>query len=115
MELSRRTLIKLGGASAAVGALGTGQAYARPRPQRTVELTGTAAGTGNYQYHQFKVPRGTNRIDVKIVKQGAAKTGLGLFDQRGSHYGTLAHTNGFRGIYGEERGEFFVAADQASQ
>ncbi|MBW3638594.1 MAG: hypothetical protein KY451_01875 [Actinobacteria bacterium] len=47
--------------------------------------------------------------------QGNAETGLGLFDQRGSHYGTLARTNGFRGIYGEERSEFFVAATAASQ
>jgi hypothetical protein len=115
MELSRRTLIKAGGLTAAAGPLGLGRAHAAPRPAQTVELNGTAFGTGNYQYHPFQVPPGTNRLDVKIVKSGDAKTGLGLFDQRGAHYGTLSEPNGFRGIYGEERGEFFIAPDAASQ
>lgn len=114
-ELSRRTLIRAGGLTVAAGALGPGRAYAAPRGQRTVRLTGTALGTGDYRYHPFTVPAGTNRIDVRIVKDGDAKTGLGLFDQRGAHYGTLSAPNGFRGVYGEERGEFFVAADAASQ
>jgi hypothetical protein len=48
------------------------------------------------------------------VKQGPAATGLGIFDQRGSHYATVSRPNGFRGIYGEERGEFFLATDAAS-
>lgn len=113
--LSRRSLIRAGGLAAAAGVLGAGRAHAAPRAPQTLRLTGTAAGTGNYQYHAFPVPEGTNRVDVRIVKDGAAKTGLGLFDQRGSHYGTLGDPNGFRGIYGEERGEFFVAADAASQ
>jgi hypothetical protein len=115
MDLSRRTLIKAGGLTAAVASLTTGRAYAGPRAPETVELRGTAFGTGNYQYHPFQVPAGTSRIDVRIDKDGGAKTGLGLFDQRGAHYATLANANGFRGIYGEERGEFFVATDSASQ
>jgi hypothetical protein len=114
MEISRRTLIKAGGLTAAAGGVGTGRAHAGPRAPQTVRLTGTASGTGNYQYHPFPVPVGTNRVDVRIVKDGDAKTGLGLFDERGSHYGTLGDRNGFRGIYGEERGEFFVASDAAS-
>lgn len=115
MTLSRRTLLKVGGLTAAAGTLGAGRAYAAPRPAQTVELQGVAFGTGNYQYHPFTVPPGTNRLDVAIVKAGDAKTGLGIFDTRGSHYGTLARPNGFRGIYGEERGEFFLAPDRASQ
>jgi hypothetical protein len=115
MDLSRRTLIKVGGLTAAASTLGSGRAYAGPREAQTVELTGVAFGTGNYQYHPFEVPPGTNRLDVAIVKDGDAVTGIGLFDQRGSQYGTLANPNGFRGIYGEERAEFFIAADSASQ
>jgi hypothetical protein len=103
VQLSRRSLIKTGGLTAA------------PRAPVTVELSGTAFGTGNYQYHPFQVPPGPNRLDVKIMKSGAAKTGLGIFDQRGAHYGTLSTPNGFRGIYGEERGEFFLAPGAASQ
>jgi hypothetical protein len=61
------------------------------------------------------VPAGIARIDVRIDKSGNAKTGLGLFDARGAHFATLGRPNGFRGIYGEERGEFSVAADRASQ
>lgn len=115
MDLSRRTLIKASGLTAAAGALLPGRAYAAPRAATTVALTGTALGAGSYQYHPFQVPPGTSRLDVRIEKDGAAKTGLGLFDQRGAHYATLAHANGFRGVYGEERGEFFVATDSASQ
>ena len=40
-----------------------------------------------------------------------AKLGAGLFDARGTAY----QSPGFRGIYGEERSAFFVAADAASQ
>jgi hypothetical protein len=115
MTLSRRTLLKAGGLTAAAGTLGAGRAYAAAPRTQTVELRGTAFGIGTYDYHPFQVPAGTNRLDVKIVKEGDAKTGLGIFDPRGSHYGTLANPNGFRGIYGEERGEFFLAPDAASQ
>ncbi len=114
VDVTRRDLIKIGGLTVAAGVPATGTSWAASPPS-TVQLTGTAFGTGNYQYHSFRVPAGTNRVHVRIVKSGDAKTGLGLFDQRGAHYATLARSNGFRGIYGEERGEFFVAADAASQ
>lgn len=114
VDLSRRTLLKAGGLTAAAGTIGAGSAYAVPRAAQTLQLRGTAFGTANYQYHPFTVPAGTNRLNIRIIKQGDAKTGIGLFDQRGSHYGTLAKPNGFRGIYGEERSEFFLASDAAS-
>jgi hypothetical protein len=91
MTLSRRTLLKAGGLTAAAGTLGAGRAYAAAPRAQTVELRGTAFGIGTYDYHPFQVPAGTNRLDVKIVKEGDAKTGLGIFDPRGSHYGTLAN------------------------
>lgn len=123
MDISRRTLVKASGLTVAAGALGVGRAggalaagraTASTRPPQTVTLTGTAFTQGSYLYHPFQVPPGTNRLDVKIIKQGSAKTGLGIFDQRGANYATLQRPNGFRGIYGEERGEFFLAADNAS-
>jgi len=118
VDLTRRGLLKVGGlvlAAPAGIAASAGRAAAAARPLRTVTLTGVAFGTGTYNYHPFKVPVGVNRLDVRIVKQGNAKTGLGVFDQRGSHYATLERPNGFRGIYGEERGQFFLATDSASQ
>lgn len=114
VELSRRRLLTAGGVAAG-GLLLPGRALAAVRPSRTVTLTGTAFGTGNYQYHPFTVPRSVNRLDVRISKTGAAATGLGIFDPRGSHYATLERPNGFRGIYGEERSQFFLATDSASQ
>lgn len=126
--LPRRTLFKAGGLAVAAAAVplsparaavplapARGPARAQAPAPTTVRLTGTAAGIGTYQYHPFTVPAGVNRIDVQIAKQGDAKTGLGIFDPRGAHYATLARPNGFRGIYGEERGEFFLATDAASQ
>ena len=115
VDLSRRTLLKAGGLTAVAGSLLAGPARALGRPVATVTLTGTAFGTARYDYHPFRVPPGVNRLDVKIVKTGTAKTGLGIFDPRGSHYATLERPNGFRGIYGEERGEFFLSTSDASQ
>jgi hypothetical protein len=114
VELSRRTLVKAGGLTAALSAVPSGRAIAQAREPQTVTLTGVAFGTGQYQYLPFTVPPGVNRLDVAIVKQGSAATGIGLFDQRGAQYATLERPNGFRGLYGEERGEFFVATDSAS-
>ena len=114
MSPTRRTLLKAGGLVAASAAL-PGRAYAQAAGPQTVQLAGTAVGIGVYLYHPFTVPPGVNRVVVRIDKAGDATTGLGLFDQRGSHYATLERPNGFRGIYGEERGEFFVATDSASQ
>jgi hypothetical protein len=114
VSTSRRTLLKAGGLAVAASAL-AGPARAQTRAPEVVRLAGTAVGIGTYLYHPFTVPPGVNRLDVRIDKQGDAVTGLGIFDQRGSHYATLSRPNGFRGIYGEERGEFFLATDRASQ
>ncbi|HWH27646.1 MAG TPA: CehA/McbA family metallohydrolase, partial [Mycobacteriales bacterium] len=113
--LSRRGLLKAGGLAVAATAFPLSRAYAQETGPQTVQLAGTAFGIGTYQYHPFTVPPGVNRLDVRIDKSGTAKTGLGIFDQRGAHYATLESPNGFRGIYGEERGEFFLATDAASQ
>jgi hypothetical protein len=115
MTLSRRQLLTAGGAAAAGLVLAPGLASARPRTLQAVTLTGVAFGTGRYDYLPFEVPAGVSRIDVRIDKTGDAKTGIGLFDARGAHFATLERPNGFRGIYGEERGAFFVSALDASQ
>lgn len=77
-----------------------------------VVMSAMATTLGTYLYMPVDVPAGVNRISVAITKAGGdAKTGAGIFDERGTAY----QENGFRGIYGEERAEFFVAADSASQ
>ena len=114
MDLTRRSLLQAGGLTAAALVAGR-PALAQERAYAPILLAGTAFGTGQYLYHPFAVPPGVSRIDVSIAKQGAAATGLGIFDPRGSHYATLERPNGFRGIYGEERSAFFVATDAASQ
>jgi hypothetical protein len=115
VQPSRRTLLKASGLAVAATAVPLGPARAEPRPVQEVQLRGTAFGSGQYLYHPFTVPPGVNRLDVRIDKQGDAVTGLGIFDARGSHYATLERPNGFRGIYGEERGEFFLSPSAASQ
>ena len=81
-------------------------------PASTVVLTGTAASRGQYLYLPFDVGPGVNRVQVAMAKADpTAKLGIGLFDHRGPAYGSP----GFRGIYGDERSSFFVAADSASQ
>jgi len=81
-----------------------------PGSSQTIVLTATALHLGQYLYLPFDVPSGVNRIDVAVTKQGDAILGVGLFDQRGAGY----QSAGFRGVYGEERSSFFVAADEAS-
>jgi hypothetical protein len=93
VQPSRRTLLKAGGLAVAATAVPLGAARAEPRPVQEVQLRGTAFGTGQYLYHPFTVPTGVNRLDVRIDKQGDAKTGLGIFDARGSHYATLERPN----------------------
>lgn len=110
--ISRRRFLLAGGAGLASVAYGPRVALGRQRgAAQTITLQATAAHMGQYLYLPFEVPRGVNRIDVAVTKQGDAVTGVGLFDERGSHY----QSPGFRGIYGEERSEFFVAAHEASQ
>ena len=75
-------------------------------------LRATVAGIGEYVYLPFEVPAGVNRLDVSLTKSSSeTKVGVGLFDHRGAGY----QSPGFRGIYGEERSELFVAAHDASQ
>lgn len=78
---------------------------------QTIVLTATALHIGQYLYLPFEVPGDVNRIDVSVTKQGDAITGVGLFDQQGAGY----QSAGFRGVYGEERSQLYVAADSASQ
>lgn len=110
--ISRRRFLLAGGAGLATVAYGPRVAFGQVRAAtQTVTLTATAAHMGQYLYLPFEVPDGVNRIDVSVTKQGDAKTGVGLFDHRGAGY----QSAGFRGIYGEERAEFFVSAHEASQ
>ena len=93
-------------------------ALASPLPPQHLHFDGVAAG-GYLQYltFPFTVPASpeVNRIDVKVThdvnNSTLAKLGAGLFDERGAHY----QSPGFRGVYGEERNEFFVSASDASQ
>lgn len=111
-RLSRRQLLRAAGLAALATAvpLRTERAWARPDTEQVVLRT-TVVGTGTYAYLPFEVPRGVNRVAVSMAKNPPnASLGIGLFDQRGPHY----QSPGFRGVYGEERAEFFVAADAAS-
>ncbi|MBL7512550.1 CehA/McbA family metallohydrolase, partial [Frankia nepalensis] len=118
---SRRGLILGGAATLGLAACsdGGGSSAGAPRatvtsfpPARRVVLTATAASRGQYLYLPFDVGPGVNRVQVDLEKADPnAKVGVGLFDHRGPAYGSP----GFRGIYGEERTSFFVAADSASQ
>ncbi len=75
-------------------------------------MTTNVQGSGTYAYLPFDVPPGVARVDVSARSApSGAKLGVGLFDARGTAY----QSPGFRGIYGEERDTFFVAADGASQ
>jgi hypothetical protein len=65
----------------------------------------------SYRYLPFEVPPGIARIDIGMTSGSLARVGLGLFDARGCHFSSP----GFRGVYGSERHEFFVAADSASE
>lgn len=81
-------------------------------PDQVIVQSQRGSGIGTYLYFPFTVPDGVNRITVKITKGSPdAKTGAGLFDERGAAYGS----RGFRGIYGEEVNDFYVASDSASR
>jgi len=82
------------------------------RRSRTIVKTATATRTGEYLYLPFWVPRGVARIAVRLTKDNPeTKVGVGLFDRRGPGY----ESPGFRGVFGEEKGAFFVAAAEASR
>jgi len=81
-------------------------------PDLVITQTAPAAGIGSYLYFPFTVPPGVNRVAVKITRSSTeTKVGAGLFDERGAQF----NSPGFRGIYGEEINEFFVASDSASR
>ncbi|MFY9615654.1 MAG: CehA/McbA family metallohydrolase [Candidatus Dormiibacterota bacterium] len=115
---TRREFLKAAGAVGAGAAMAPHAitALAAPPPQ-TIHFDGTAVGYGQYLYFPFTVPMApeVNRIDVKVThdvnNSNVVKLGAGLFDHRGAQY----QSPGFRGIYGEERSQFFVSAGSASQ
>ncbi len=120
--IDRRQLLLggLGGTAAGVlaacsgskGGPSPGTTEPRVRPPEVRTLTTVVQGTGTYAYLPFDVPPGAARVEVRTTAAPAgAKLGVGLFDARGVAY----QSPGFRGIYGEERNSFFVAADAASQ
>jgi len=76
-----------------------------------LSLDATVFGGLSHRYLPFEVPPGIARIDVGMTPPPRAKVGVGLFDGRGCHFSSP----GFRGVYGSERHEFFVAADSASE
>ena len=117
---TRRQFLKTAGAAGAGAALGPAalvRALASPVPPQTIHMSAVAAGYGQYLYFPFTVPASpeVNRIDVNVThdvnNSNVVKLGAGLFDQRGPQY----QSPGFRGIYGEERHQFFVTAGAASQ
>lgn len=112
-SLTRRELLRGLAAAGAVAALAPRvlmprHAVAADRDE--VVLTTTVVGAGTYAYLPFDVPPGVNHLHVRSEKDADAATGLGIFDPRGPGY----QSAGFRGIYGEERAEFELAADRAS-
>ena len=105
----------LTGAAATAGALalpvGPARAATRRREVGRRVLTTTVVGIGDYVRLPFEVPPGVTRLDVSATKSSdQAALGLGLFDTRGADY-----QGGFRGIFGEERAEFFVSTSSATE
>ena len=123
IPLDRRQLLLGGAAGAAAFAAGCSGSDSRPpgpgasalprvAPPQTLTLTTDVSGTGTYAYLPFDVPPGVARVQVAVRSSPpGAKLGAGLFDGRGTGY----QSAGFRGIYGEERADFFVTAATASQ
>lgn len=115
--VTRRTFLRAAGAGAGAVLLGGApRVLAEPPPppgtaQTTTLAPQPAVGTGQYLYFPFVVPDGVNRVAVRVASNTGAKLGAGLFDHRGAGY----QSAGFRGVYGEERSEFSVAAHEASQ
>jgi len=110
----RRKLLLLATLAIAVAGLPSVAASAGPtRPDQKIVLRAVATGAGTYLYLPFDVPGGVNRVAVNMDEGqgGRAAIGIGLFDQRGAGY----DSPGFRGLYGEEKNDFFVSADDASR
>ena len=113
MGLSRRKFLAGLAALTGISALAPAEEVLaqEDRRRKTIVLTDTATTRGQYLYLPFKVPRGVNRIDAKLTKEGDASVGVGLFDQRGIEY----ESPGFRGVFGAESNEFFVSARHATR
>ena len=78
---------------------------------QAMQLTGEVGVPGDTLYLPFDMPGGHERMEALFdVGSPATKLGLGVFDQRGTGF----QNNGFRGITGEERREFFIASDEAT-
>jgi len=111
MGFSRHKFLTGLAAVTGVGALAPAE-VALARPSRTIVKTATATRTGEYLYLPFQVPRGVDKVAVELTKNNPeTKVGVGLFDGRGPGY----ESSGFRGVFGEESSEFFVAAANASR
>lgn len=111
MWTRRQFLVTAGGTGVGI-AMGAVRVAGADGSPSGMTLQANTPPPGHYLYLPFEVPAGVNRIDIRATKSNPqAKTGLGLFDHRGAGY----QSPGFRGIYGEERAEFFVASDAASE
>lgn len=108
--VTRRQLLKGIALAGAVAFAPASVRRAVASDHETVVLTTTVVGVGTYTYLPLEVPAGVNHLRVVCERGGDAATGLGIFDPRGPGY----QSAGFRGIYGEERLEFELAADRAS-
>jgi hypothetical protein len=123
LPINRRQLLLGSAAGAAAGLVaGCAGSDAKPAPGPATSLRTqpplvrtldtTVEGSGSYAYLPFDVPAGVAKVEVAMTSfPPGATLGVGLFDARGTAY----QSPGFRGIYGEERQSFFVAADSASQ
>jgi predicted metal-dependent phosphoesterase TrpH len=113
VSVERRSLVRGAGAAAlAVTAPTASVAAAAAGETSTVQFSETVAGAGVYHYFPFDVPEGVNRITARYRKSDErTKVGFGLFDHRGPEYGS----DGFRGVFGEERDEFTVSAAGATR
>jgi hypothetical protein len=111
MDVSRRKFLAGLAAASAIGVLGPAEVALAQRERKIVlRDTITPADIGRYKYLPFEVPRRTKRLDVKLTVNGEDSVGVGLFDWRGTEY----QSPGFRGVYGEEDHEFFLAPQRAS-
>jgi hypothetical protein len=121
-ELSRRGLLRAGGAAAAMGLL-PGVAFATPaagETQRTQTVTGTfEPDVPDWYYLPVEVPRGASQIDVvysydrPAVPAGTRGNAcdIGMFGPEGYE---LGNARGFRGWSGGFRDRFSISASEAT-
>jgi hypothetical protein len=121
-DLSRRGLLRAGGAVAAMGLL-PGVAFATPaagETQRTQTVTGTfKPDVPDWYYLPVEVPRGVNQIDVvysydrPVVPAGTRGNAcdIGMFGPEGYE---LGNARGFRGWSGGFRDRFSISTSEAT-